>query len=96
MSNFFIHVDAHVGLPFKLLALDLHVRIHNEERTKETELTTDLLHPRASIVCTLNQNRKAGAEELPFLDDEGNNTLAKHRLQLEDCRKMWERCVFRS
>jgi len=48
------------------------------------------------MVYMLDQNRKAEAEDSPFLDDELSNTSAKHRLHLEDCRKMWECCTFRS
>ena len=67
MCNFFIHADGHIGLSFKWLAMDLHTLgsiMRREE--KECRLATS----QGLIVYTLDQNRKAGAEELPFLDDE--------------------------
>lgn len=66
MCNFFIYADGHIGLSFKWLVMDLHT-LGSIMKREEKKRNVDLLHPRVSLLV---QNRKAGAEELPFLNGE--------------------------
>lgn len=51
----------------KWLAMDLHTL---GSMTRREEKECGLATSQGLIVYTLDENRKAGAEELPFLDDE--------------------------